>query len=202
MPTEQLYVRIRGRILGPIPIAKATEMARNGRIQPKHEVSFDRTHWQRAAMLPVLFPESQVIEPAAEPTPKSKPTPWEQIKLEPARPPIARDHSYFDPPPTTVNRESTRDLLKRAANKNADVEDVPTYLVGSIFCTLCCCLPGGIIAIIYAIKTGEYLKKGDVHEAKVASSYAYLWITISVGTWVLMLIVTLIINLVLRSFQE
>src|SRR5882724_11600119 len=32
---------------------------------------------------------------------------------------------------------------------SAPAEPVPNYLVQSILCTLCCCLPFGIVAIVY-----------------------------------------------------
>src|ERR1043166_271348 len=39
--------------------------------------------------------------------------------------------------------------------------DVPNYLVPAILCTLCCCLPGGIAAIIYAAQVNSKKAAGD-----------------------------------------
>lgn len=39
---------------------------------------------------------------------------------------------------------------------------VPNYLVPSILVTLCCCLPGGIASIIYAVQANNKAAAGDL----------------------------------------
>lgn len=55
----------------------------------------------------------------------------------------------------------------------------PTYLVWSILACLCCCLPGGIVAIIYATKVQPAWDRGDRAAARRYSERAGLWCIIS-----------------------
>jgi len=60
-------------------------------------------------------------------------------------------------------------------------ETVPSYLVWAILCTLCCCLPGGIVSIVYAAKVDGLLAAGDIEGARDASGKAKMWAIISAG---------------------
>ena len=50
------------------------------------------------------------------------------------------------------------------------------YLVLSIICTLCCCLPFGIVGIVYAAKINSSMAAGNYEEAKNAAKSAKIWI--------------------------
>ena len=56
---------------------------------------------------------------------------------------------------------------------------VQTYLIPAIVITLCCCVPGGIVAIIYATQTSTKLQAGDVRGALEASNKAKTWCWVS-----------------------
>lgn len=60
---------------------------------------------------------------------------------------------------------------------------IPNYLVQSILVTLCCCLPAGIPAIIYAAQVNGKLHAGDVTGALESSKNArmWCWIAFAVG---------------------
>ena len=64
-------------------------------------------------------------------------------------------------------------------------QTIPNYLVFSILATLLCCLPTGIVGIIYSSQVNTKLSQGDVAGAKKASDNARLWSIISVGAGVL-----------------
>jgi hypothetical protein len=51
----QLYVRIRGRILGPFDEGKLRELAKRGQLSRLHDVSKDAMVWVRASEYPNLF---------------------------------------------------------------------------------------------------------------------------------------------------
>ena len=51
-------------------------------------------------------------------------------------------------------------------------DEVPNYLVQSILVTLCCCLPFGIVALIYSSQVNTKLAAGDVTGARVSSARA------------------------------
>ena len=58
---------------------------------------------------------------------------------------------------------------------------VPNYLVFAILATVLCCLPTGIVAIIYAAQVNGKLQVGDYAGAQVASNNAKMWCLISLG---------------------
>lgn len=56
---------------------------------------------------------------------------------------------------------------------------VPNYLVGAILTTLCCCMPLGIVAVVYAAQVNTKLAQGDVAGAQMSSQNARTWIIIA-----------------------
>lgn len=72
--------------------------------------------------------------------------------------------------------------------------NIPNYLVQSILVTLCCCLPGGIVAIIYAASVNGKIASGDLAGARVASDNAKKWCWISFGVGV-------VVNLIVAALQ-
>ena len=59
--------------------------------------------------------------------------------------------------------------------------NIPNYLVQSILVTLCCCLPFGIPAIVYASKVEGLERMGDIAGAREASAKAKMWCWIGFG---------------------
>ena len=62
---------------------------------------------------------------------------------------------------------------------------ISNYLIPAIGVTLCCCLPGGIVAIVYAAQVNGKIQAGDLAGAKAASGNAKLWCMISAGVGLL-----------------
>src|ERR1700754_1879508 len=62
---------------------------------------------------------------------------------------------------------------------------VPTpinnWLVPAIFSTLCCCLPFGIVSIVYAAQVNGLLAGGNVDAARKAADNAKMWFWIAFG---------------------
>jgi hypothetical protein len=63
---------------------------------------------------------------------------------------------------------------------------VNNYLVPAILTTLCCCLPGGVVAIIYAAQVNSKLAAGDIAGAMAASRNAKMWSWIAAGAGILL----------------
>ena len=59
--------------------------------------------------------------------------------------------------------------------------NVPNYLVQSILTTIFCCLPFGIVAIIFAAQVNGKLAGGDYAGAVNASKQAKMWCWIGFG---------------------
>lgn len=55
----------------------------------------------------------------------------------------------------------------------------PSHLVWAILATLCCCLPGGIVALIYSSKVAPQYNAGDYEGARRSSERAGMWVIIS-----------------------
>jgi hypothetical protein len=71
---------------------------------------------------------------------------------------------------------------------------IPNYLVQAILVTLCCCLPGGIAAIVYAAQVNSKQAAGDIAGAQDSSHKAKMWCWISLG-------VGLVVNLIVIGLQ-
>jgi Interferon-induced transmembrane protein/zinc-ribbon domain len=56
---------------------------------------------------------------------------------------------------------------------------VPNYLVQSILVTLCCCLPFGVVALVYSSQVNTKLAAGDVAGAQASSKNAKKWAIIA-----------------------
>jgi hypothetical protein len=65
---------------------------------------------------------------------------------------------------------------------------VQSYLAHSILATVFCCLPFGIVGIVFAAQVGAKLAAGDYAGAVHASKQAKMWCLVAVGGFVLMLI--------------
>ncbi|MGO9245413.1 MAG: CD225/dispanin family protein [Verrucomicrobiia bacterium] len=66
-------------------------------------------------------------------------------------------------------------------------QHVPSYLVPAIFSTICCCLPFGIVAIVFAAQVNTKLQAGDMAGALEASQKAKTWFWLAVVLGVLSL---------------
>ena len=79
-------------------------------------------------------------------------------------------------------------------NINASSEQVPSNLVWGILSTLCCCLPLGIVSIVYASKVEGCVIAGDIEKAKENSKKAAMWAWISFGVMILLGIISVILE--------
>jgi len=66
---------------------------------------------------------------------------------------------------------------------------IQNYLVPAILITLCCCVPAGIVAIIYAAQVNSKLAAGDVAGAQESARLARMWSWIGFGAGILLGIV-------------
>ena len=59
--------------------------------------------------------------------------------------------------------------------------NIPNHLAKAIISTLCCCLPFGIVAIVFAAQVNGKLDAGDFAGAQKTSEQANFWGNLSIG---------------------
>lgn len=59
--------------------------------------------------------------------------------------------------------------------------NIQNYLVPSVLVTFCCCLPAGIVGVIYAAQVNSKLAAGDVAGAQAAAKNAKIWTWVGFG---------------------
>jgi hypothetical protein len=77
----------------------------------------------------------------------------------------------------------------------AFAQDIPNYLTQAILCTLFCCVPTGIVAIIYASQVNSRKQVGDFGGAAEASGKAQTWCWVSFGLGLIVIILNVIITI-------
>ena len=83
--------------------------------------------------------------------------------------------------------EETRDRPGEAAAGGEAVsglgprEEIPNYLVQAILVTIFCCLPFGIVSIVYAAQVNGKVAGGDIRGARDASEKAKIWAWVALG---------------------
>jgi hypothetical protein len=61
--------------------------------------------------------------------------------------------------------------------------NIPTYLVQAILVTCLCCMPFGVVAIVYAAQASSKISAGDYAGARQSSDAAKMWCWIGFGLW-------------------
>jgi hypothetical protein len=72
-------------------------------------------------------------------------------------------------------------------------EPVETYLVQAILVTLFCCMPFGIVAIVFAATAQSKIQSGDINGAMMASESACKWCWLSFWLGLVPILIWLII---------
>jgi hypothetical protein len=103
--------------------------------------------------------------------------------------------SALGPPPLV---SATTSLPSRPMEVSSHI---PNYLVQSILCTLCCCLPLGIVAIVYAAQVNSKLAAGDHRGALDASQNARTWCWVAFALGLISCSVASFLSLASSSFD-
>lgn len=80
---------------------------------------------------------------------------------------------------------------------SATPANIPNYLVFAILTTLFCCLPAGVVSIVYAAQVNGKVAAGDIAGAMAASKNAKLWAMISAGVGAAVIVLYLIFVVVI-----
>jgi hypothetical protein len=102
-------------------------------------------------------------------------------------------HSYTPPPPPTSSYTPPSAPHSPGAFGSAPpATPIPNYLVQSILVTLCCCLPFGIVAIVFAAQVNSKLAAGDVAGAMESSRKAKMWCWVAFGIGILLSLIWMV----------
>lgn len=80
--------------------------------------------------------------------------------------------------------------------------NVPNYLVQAILTTIFCCLPFGIVSIVYAAQVNGKVAAGDRAGALESSRKARMWAWIAFGTGVVLgigYLILVVVSIVAQS---
>ena len=180
----QYWINHNGVQSGPMDLDGLKEMGLTSSAYVWHE---GLTDWVKITQLPELqglydIPVGTPVEPqpvenistadAGQPTPPAAAEPGEAVQGQPYQQPVAGE-----PCP-------------------------PTNLAWAIITTVLCCLPAGVVAIVYALKVTNKYNEGDIEGAKRASEIGAWWCIASIILGILtMPLVSMISSLATSGLQ-
>ena len=85
------------------------------------------------------------------------------------------------PPPSAYPQAPIAQAYTPPPNPMGTAPPVPNYLVQAILTTIFCCLPFGIVSIVYAAQVNSKLAIGDYAGAMASSKSAKTWAWVSFG---------------------
>jgi ABC-type Fe3+ transport system permease subunit len=71
----------------------------------------------------------------------------------------------------------------------------PNYLVWAILTTVFCCLPFGIVSLIYAAQVNSKWASGDIEGAKLSSKNARTWAWVAFAVGIALALVSIILSI-------
>ena len=102
-------------------------------------------------------------------------------------PPFREPHSHRDQPPRRPGG---------GGHQRPRGNPPKTWLLESILTTLFCCLPLGIVGIVYASRVESRFRQGDQVGAEEASRQAKQWVTISFALGIVGIVINIIIAVI------
>lgn len=78
--------------------------------------------------------------------------------------------------------------------------NIENHLAKAIFSTVCCCVPFGIAAIIFAAQVKGKIEQGDIQGAQESADRADLWSNLSIGIGFVLIIIQAVISFLTHRF--
>lgn len=95
--------------------------------------------------------------------------------------------------PTNTPASGNIPMAQPAAYTSSQIHpNIPNYLWQSIVSTVLCCMPFGVVAIVFAAKVDGLVARGDIAGAEAASKSAKTWVTAAVGSWLVIMAIYVI----------
>lgn len=197
------YFAREGSQEGPVSDEQMQEMVRDGSLRPDHLVWREgMPEWRPAREVPGLVFGSQGNQ--GNQLPHELPTmPIAVVPPPPSPPSQARapePPSYQPPPPQPSTMAAGSDGPGAPASPYTPPQaplgpgmggmgvNVPNYLPWAIVATLFCCLPAGIVSIVFASRANSAAAMGDYATAQRAAANAKTWLWVSVGASLLVIV--------------
>lgn len=117
--------------------------------------------WTVVANVPSLAALLEEVAAQAEHDANQQP----QQQFQPQQQPLQSGNVYIEPAPASG-------FTPRAAMVAPAEPMPPSYLAWNIVMTLCCCMIGGIIGIIFSAQVAQKWQRGDIEGARKSSERA------------------------------
>jgi uncharacterized membrane protein YvbJ len=78
--------------------------------------------------------------------------------------------------------------------------NIDNHLAKAIFSTICCCIPLGIVSIVFSGQVKGKIAAGDYQGAQDSANKADLWSNISIGVGFVVILIQIIIGLASSRF--
>lgn len=83
--------------------------------------------------------------------------------------------------------------------QHTNAMNIKSHLASAIIATVLCCVPLGIVSIVYAAKVSQLVSLGKIAEAQEASKKAQMWAWIAVGAGLVFSILYVIFRIALED---
>ena len=85
---------------------------------------------------------------------------------------------------------------------NQPYPNIQSPMVWSILSTICCCLPFGIVSIVYASKVNSLLSVGNFQAAKEAADKAKMWAWIAFGLGLVSNLIGILLQIMIAAAES
>ena len=129
--------------------------------------------WKHASEVPEL---RHLFGPSIPPTPPVTPPPYQEPQ---------QNGNGWTPQPPTNNWQQPQQWgqpQQQWGQPQYEQPCPPTYLAWAIVVTLLCCIPFGVVAIIYASKVQSQWQQGDYIGAQRSSQQAKTWTIVAAAS--------------------
>ncbi|MBR5169500.1 MAG: CD225/dispanin family protein [Muribaculaceae bacterium] len=183
----QYWINHNGVQMGPVDLEALKDMGLTSSAYVWHE---GLTDWVKITQLPELQGLYQMvgtpIEAASQPVevgqpiePGVEPELSQPVMAEPSQPVMAEpSQPVMTEPSQPVAPQQPSPEYQPAVQPATPCP--PTNLAWAIISTLLCCLPAGVVAIIYAVKVTNKYNAGDIEGANQASETGAWWCIASI----------------------
>ena len=164
MTDVQIYIRFKGRTLGPFSLERASEMKRRGQITRLHELSTDGMSWVKAVDVELLFPPELVQETSPQ---------------QPSLDSFSQSNSPLQDPfsQPSFNPAAITDVTQEEPVVDRKGQAIASLIIGLTSLSFGCCLPLPIAGIVLSLGGMQSSSRGLAIAGLILSIIATLgWI--------------------------